>query len=1021
MRNLYILICCLFMMGLTAFGQLPGIQWQKPFGGSDAEAVLLLHKTSDNGSVMLVKNNSVNGDFAAFPNSFVVVKINNIGYTEWKRPLALTAGFLNIKSSIITANDELYILGEVNNDIWVGKISSAGTLLWQRSYGGIGVDVAGSFTRDANGDLLVVGSVPNATGDITGPFRGFTDIWIFKINAAGTMLWNKCYGGSLAEFQEQAIIKPVGNDFVVLTETLSNDGDATGHHGNSWDIWAFKINGSGVIQWQTQLGGNEIEISRDIVETPAGEFYISGYSYSFAMPNFHIGSNSDPDIYVAKITAAGIFVSQKCFGGNFNDRPVALFAEDDGGCVLFAEVTVINGNNGDILGFSGSYDEIWAFKMNTSWNIAWQRCLGGNSQDDAIVVTEEKYDDNNNLLPDTMRSYVMLARTLSNSRDVVGFHSNGSQPGFDMWLTKMKKSDRTLLWSRCLGSKGSEYPTALIRKNNNEYLVGGSADGNDGDVIGQHFAGQGYSDAWIVKFGPANLIKGIVYLDLNSNGIKEPAEKLLSNASIKSEKPGDTRISVSTGGRFQNDADTGTYISTIVSNLPYYTSSLASRQSVFTSYGQKDSFAFPIVPIPGHYDLKVYMVPVDPARTNLNTKYIAYCTNSGTEILNNVTLKVIKDHRIAWNGALPGASSIINDSAWWNIATIAPFDTIKFEISFKLGIPPALQFGDRITSYAMISSSQPDETPTDNADTVTQVVIGSYDPNDKKEKHGGEMTFASAVGGSKLGYTIRFQNTGTDTAFNIIIRDTLDNKLDWNSVEMITTSHTCQLSVKDGNILTWTFPNIRLVDSTHNEPASHGYISFQLKAKPTVLPGDTIKNSVSIYFDFNLPVQTNIEKTRIVTDSLVCPGSSAVFRTATAGESYQWQVDNGTGFTNISNDIVYSGATNNMLLLSSPSTNMNRYKYRCLVTTGGIPQYSNVYTLRFGVVWNGTISSAWENPANWNCGVIPDDKTEVVILPRLNNPELNTDQFCYSLSLRSSSSVIIKPGVTLTITAASGN
>jgi uncharacterized repeat protein (TIGR01451 family) len=533
--------------------------------------------------------------------------------------------------------------------------------------------------------------------------------------------------------------------------------------------------------------------------------------------------------------------------------------------------------------------------------------------------------------------------------------------------------------------------------------------------------GPDYTDAWVAKFGPVNSIKGIVYVDRNSNGIKDPTEKFFNNASIKSEKPGDTKISVSAGGRFQNDADTGTYTSTISFNLPYYTSSLVSRQSTFSAYGLKDSFAFPLVPIPGHYDLKVHLVAVEPARTNLTTRYLAFCTNSGTETINNAILKFIKDPRISWNGSIPAAASTINDSAWWNIPTIAPFDTLRFDIFLRLGIPPVLQLGDVISSIANLSSAQPEETPVDNSDTLRQIVIGAYDPNDKRESHGGAMMYSSAIGGSKLSYTVRFQNTGNDTAFNIILRDTMDTRLDINSFEMVTASHTCQLTVKDGNILTWTFPNIKLVDSIHNEPASHGYISYRLKTKSNILPGDTIKNSVSIYFDFNLPVQTNIEKTIIIPDSLVCPGSNTIFRTTLSGDSYQWQVDNGSGFTNINNSPLYSGANSNILQLIAPPTSMSRYKYRCVVTTGANSQYSSIGLLRFGVLWFGNVNNAWENAANWNCGVLPDDKTEVIIMPRANNPEVNTNQSCYSILLKANSIVNIKPGVNMIITAPPGN
>src|SRR5688500_6845530 len=99
-------------------------------------------------------------------------------------------------------------------------------------------------------------------------------------------------------------------------------------------------------------------------------------------------------------------------------------------------------------------------------------------------------------------------------------------------------------------------------------------------------------------------------------------------------------------------------------------------------------------------------------------------------------------------------------------------------------------------------------------------------------------------------YRIRFQNTGTDTAFRVVIRDTLHEILDWNSLRMIDASHPYSLLAKNGRILEWKFSNIILPDSNTNEKASHGYILFSIRPKSTLNAGDQISNRASIYFDF---------------------------------------------------------------------------------------------------------------------------------------------------------------------------
>ncbi|MEZ5056873.1 MAG: T9SS type A sorting domain-containing protein [Saprospiraceae bacterium] len=106
-------------------------------------------------------------------------------------------------------------------------------------------------------------------------------------------------------------------------------------------------------------------------------------------------------------------------------------------------------------------------------------------------------------------------------------------------------------------------------------------------------------------------------------------------------------------------------------------------------------------------------------------------------------------------------------------------------------------------------------------------------------------------------YHIRFQNTGTDTAFTVRVLDTLAEELDINTFEMLSASHAYEYNISKGPVLEVLFKDILLVDSFKNEPESHGYFKFKIKPKEGFGYGTMIPNEAAIYFDFNDPVITN--------------------------------------------------------------------------------------------------------------------------------------------------------------------
>lgn len=147
----------------------------------------------------------------------------------------------------------------------------------------------------------------------------------------------------------------------------------------------------------------------------------------------------------------------------------------------------------------------------------------------------------------------------------------------------------------------------------------------------------------------------------------------------------------------------------------------------------------------------------------------------------------------------------------------------------------------------------------------------------------------------------------------------------------------------------------------------------------------------------------------------ICPGSNTSFTSNAAGSTYQWQVDNGSGtFTNLSNAAPYSAVNTETLNLTAPATSLYGYKYRCFVNGNS---YSNVFTLKFASTWSGTSSAAWETPANWSCGTVPDANTDTYIPSgRPNNPSVGSTRSVRSVHLQNGSAMGVAASQRLTVT-----
>ena len=256
------------------------------------------------------------------------------------------------------------------------------------------------------------------------------------------------------------------------------------------------------------------------------------------------------------------------------------------------------------------------------------------------------------------------------------------------------------------------------------------------------------------------------------------------------------------------------------------------------------------------YDLEVVAIPLDDARPGFDANYKIKYKNKGNQIENATINFNYNDAILDFVSTTVAPTAQASGTLSWNVGTIAPFQSgeilVTLNVNSPMEIPPVN--GNDVLSYTTTASGlNTDETPDDNTFTLNQVVVNSFDPNDKTCLEG--TTISPTLIGNYVHYKIRFENTGTFAAENVVVKDIIDiSKFEISSLQLIDASHSCITRINGNDKVEFIFENINLpFDHTNND----GYLVFKIRIKPTVLVNSTITNSANIYFDYNFPIVTN--------------------------------------------------------------------------------------------------------------------------------------------------------------------
>lgn len=264
-------------------------------------------------------------------------------------------------------------------------------------------------------------------------------------------------------------------------------------------------------------------------------------------------------------------------------------------------------------------------------------------------------------------------------------------------------------------------------------------------------------------------------------------------------------------------------------------------------------FGLKCSPITKDFEARCYGGPFRPGFT----AYIYPHVINRSCVKSSGTVQLTLDSDETYVSANPAPSTVNGQTLTWNLNNIG--GESEFTAEVKVTVSQSAQIGDSVCHLVKALPTSGDADVNNNTLNACMVIRGAYDPNIKlsfSAKTGEEVVYIPRTD-NRLTYELHFQNTGTDTAFNIFLLDTISANMNLESFHIESSSHPVRFSISDNRIIRFEFKNILLPDDKTNEPKSHGRVTYSITPNANLAPGTHIYNLAAIYFDYNDPILTN--------------------------------------------------------------------------------------------------------------------------------------------------------------------
>lgn len=743
----------------------------------------------------------------------------------------------------------------------------------QDLYGKVMGDNAGEAVAiNATGDRIIIGARRNM--DIGAGSSGHARVFEYN-NGMWNQLGGDVYGdNSIIGFGGSVAISSDGSIIAVGGPDTSYESDSSGH------VKLFQYLGNDWVQLGNTIYGNEFG---DLFGT-AISLSANGTRIAIGAPSDNTGEWNAGNISVFDFkNEIWTKIGQTFYGAYSNENMgYSLALSSDGNRLAIKRQTGGN-NNGvnvrkdievrefdgnawnliaqPILGYLASYGNY--ISLSNNGNIV---AIGVGRPFAGVYVFELNGSQWSLLGSEIEMEYITSSLSaLSLSGDgktlAIGDVLNGDAGSYSGQVRVFKFDDENSNdWEQLgidiSGLTSDYFGKGLSLSNDATRLVSGAKFGDNGEINNS-----GRTRVYDLNF---STLEGRILFDENENGCNNSGSPVV-NSKLVLEKDLEKIISFSNNdGSFYFSLKEGVY--NISFENPLFVTAPLNSEVIFNELGETKQINLCASPNGTVNDVAITLIPTSVARPGFETNYRLVYENLGNSILNgNISFQFDNDLQ-SYVSASKVVESQGSNALRFSYNNLLPFEKRIINIKLITDIPPMVKGGETLSFESSITSTEIDENLNNNSFVFNQIVVNSFDPNDKLVLQGEQVSIYQT--GDYLSYVVRFQNTGTASAVNVRIRDILESKLDWSTFTPISASHSYNIQITEDNLVDFIFNNIELPAEQDNEPDSHGFVAFKIKPKSNVVVGDVITGEASIYFDFNAPIVTNTVRTEITNNVL---------------------------------------------------------------------------------------------------------------------------------------------------------